>query len=238
MWELGIFLNDRPLGIEFRFICKRALLYPDSASSLGVVPFEARSHHFGESRMSLVYMEDLPNGSKGIMAATTACLRMLARSKSSTHLNLAYHDNVEDCTNVDWRTRSRIRGCRHSSRHKSHDSVTCDCDSVSCRSVRGWQYFRCVCVESAIVDIHSEVDDACERQILGVGSNGGVGEEEGTRHKRANNHSVSKCMFRQHSPAVHVSEEWYGETHLRPSRVVHIQPARMGPKTETKLLIK
>lgn len=57
--------------------------------------------------------------------------------------------------------------------------------------MRGGKYLRSVCVERAIVDIDCEVDDARECQVLGMSSNGSIGEEEGTRHKGADDHGVS-----------------------------------------------
>jgi len=40
------------------------------------------------------------------------------------------------------------------------------------------KYFRCVCVETAVVNVEAEGDGAVEAKILGTGADASIGEEE------------------------------------------------------------
>lgn len=101
--------------------------------------------------------------------------------------------------------------------------------------MRGWKDFGSVRIERAVVDVDEEVNGASEAKIFGVGTDGGVGKEEGAGYEGTDHHRIPKRTV-----LVKVANDFEcsHQAHLRPKRVVHIQPARIGPKIPTALLMK
>lgn len=149
-------------------------------------------HTLSRNRCHPVYIDDLPNGSNGMIAATIAYTPISGSDgKTSVLRDLTHHNDVQNRADVNRCAGCRIRSCRHSSRDKAHNSITCYRDSVACSSVCGGKDFWSIGIEGSVVDVNSEVDGAGKSKVCGVSSDSGIGEEECTGDEGANDHGVS-----------------------------------------------